>query len=359
MKTISKKILTSLLSASMALSLAACGGSSTSAPASSAAPKAEASSAAASESAAAPTEVLTLRLSSNHADDFPTSIACQKFADLVKERTNGRVNIECYFNAVLGDEKSVIEQAQFGSIDFVRVSISPMAEFVDDFNALQMPYIYRDSDHYWRVLNGDIGMSLLKCDEIKDKGLYGLCYYDGGARSFYNSKKEVHTPADMAGLNIRVQESSLMMGMVSAMGANPTPMAYGEVYSALQTGVVDGAENSVPQYLAVSHYEVAPYLSLDEHTRAADMLVMSTKTMEKLTPEEVKIVEDAALESCDYQRELWKASEAEALEKVKAANCTVTELTAEEKTAFQEAVAKLNAEEGAKYKDLLDAIAAA
>jgi len=310
------------------------------------------------EQPSSPQKTMTLRLSTNHTEDYPTGKAVAKFAEIVKEKTNGEIVVECYYNAVLGEEKAAIEQLQYGGLDFARVSISPLAEFVDDYNGLQMPYIYRDSEHYWKVLNGDIGMGLLKSDKMLENNMFGLCYYDGGARSFYFSKAKVRTPDDIKGLNIRVQESALMMGMVSAMGGNPTPMASGEIYSALQTGVVDGAENNLPYYLSQSHNEVAPYITLDEHTRAPDILIMSKKLKDSLTAEQLKIIEEAALESSDYQRELWAQSEKESEEKCIELGSEIIRLTPEEKQLFMESVKELNAKEGAKYKDMLDAIAA-
>ena len=305
-----KKLVSMILVGASVLSLCACGGGSstpatTQAPAdTTAAPadsKAEETTAAAAQEPAASGESYTFRCSTNHAESFCTSVGLAKFAELVKERTDGRINIEMYYDAVLGDEKSAIEQVQYGGLEFARVNISPLAEFVDGFNALMMPYIYTSNEHFWKVHEGEIGMGMLKGEDMTKAGMYGLTYYDGGTRCFYNSKKEVHTPADMKGLTIRVQESSLMMGMIEALGASPQPMPFGDVYSGLQTGVIDGAENSIAQYLEMSHYEVAPYLALDNHVRAADCLIMSEKTRQMLSAEDMEIIEAAALESWDYQ----------------------------------------------------------
>lgn len=363
-----KKLVSMILVGASVLSLCACGGGSstpatTQAPAdTTAAPadsKAEETTAAAAEEPAASGESYTFRCSTNHAESFCTSVGLAKFADLVKERTNGRINIEVYYDAVLGDEKSAIEQVQYGGLEFARVNISPLAEFVDGFNALMMPYIYTSNEHFWKVHEGEIGMGMLKGEDMTKAGMYGLTYYDGGTRCFYNSKKEVHTPADMKGLTIRVQESSLMMGMIEALGASPQPMPFGDVYSGLQTGVIDGAENSIAQYLEMSHYEVAPYLSLDNHVRAADCLIMSEKTRQMLSAEDLEIIEAAALESWDYQRELWAEAETAALEQLKDSGVTVTELTAEEYQQFVDACASMvSSYEGGKYQPILDQIAA-
>ena len=302
---------------------------------------------------------ITLRLASNHTEDFVTSIACLKFADLVKEKSNGEIVVESYFNAVLGEEKATIEQAQFGGIDLIRVNISPLAEFVDEFNALLFPYLFANSDHYWRAMESeDVGKALLQSDKMLDNNFYGLCFYDNGTRNFFFSKESVRTPAELAGLAVRVQESSLMLGMVRAMGANPTAMAASELYSALQTGVIDGAENNLPWYLSMSLNEVAPLITMDEHNRSADSLVMAKATMEKLTPEQLALIQEAADESSVFQRELWAESEKQAREDAIAKGCTIIDLTDEERQLFMDAVKEMNSTEGAAYSDIFEKIAA-
>ena len=186
--------------------------------------------------------------------------------------------------------------------------------------------------------------------------MIGLSWYDAGARSFYNSKREVKTLEDMKGLNIRVQESELMMDMVSALGANPTPMAYGEVYSGLQTGTIDGAENNWPSYESTSHYEVAKYFVLDEHTRVPEMQLMSKKTAEKLSDEDMAIIKEAALESAKFEREAWAEREKASEEKVRAGGATITELSAEEKQKFQDACKPLYEKFAADYMDIVNQI---
>ena len=301
----------------------------------------------------------TLRLASNHTEDFVTSLACIRFADLVKEKTNGEIEVECYFNAVLGEEKATIEQAQFGGIDLIRVNISPLAEFVPEYNSILFPYIFANREHYWRVMDSEeVGKALLQSQKMLDNNLYGLCFYDNGTRNFFFSKNEVHTPADLKGLAVRVQEPALMLGMVRAMGGNPTAMAASELYSALQTGVINGAENNLPWYLSMSLNEVAPIITMDEHNRSADLLVISKSTMDRLTPEQMTAIQEAADASSLYQRELWAESEAKAREQCLNAGCTIIDLTPEERQQFMDAVVELNATEGAPYKDILDSIAA-
>ncbi|WP_242968889.1 TRAP transporter substrate-binding protein [Marasmitruncus massiliensis] len=353
-----KKLLTGFVAAMMAASMAACGGSgaASSQPASSEAPSSQAASseAASSSQAAAAEPEFVFRYAENQPQDYPTTQGAYKFAELVEQKTNGRIKIEIYYGAQLGDEKSVMEQMQFGAIDFARVSLSPLAEFAPQLNVLQLPFLYRDGAHMWKVLEGPIG------DEFKDglgeSGLIGLSWYDAGARNFYNSKREVKTFEDMKGLNIRVQENEMMMDMISALGANPTPMAYGEVYSALQTGTIDGAENNWPSYESTSHYEVAKYFSIDEHTRVPELQIISKMTMDKLSPEDQQIIRECAEESAKVERELWAEREKTSEEKVKAGGSIITELSPEEKQKFQDACKPLYEKFAADYMDIVNKI---
>lgn len=245
------------------------------------------------------------QLAENQPPDFPTTVGDRKFAELVKERTGGRIQIDVYDSAQLFDEKSAIEAAQMGGLAFTRVNAQPLSDFTPALGVLSLPYIFRDEDHMWKVLNGPIGEELLGM--MADNGMIGLTYYDSGARSFYNSKRAVRTPDDMKGLKIRVQQSKLMMGMVQALGASPTPMSFGEVFTGLQSGVIDGAENNYPSFYTTSHWEVARYYTLDQHTRTPEVLLMSRAVWESLSPEDQKIVKEAAMESQLTQRESWNA----------------------------------------------------
>lgn len=336
-----------------AAGLAACGGTSSTTTNSGAA-----SASGSAAGSAASGETVVYRCSTNHAQTFCTSVALDYWADLVKERTNGRIEIDNYFDAVLGDEKSAIEQVQYGGLEFARVNISPMCEFVDAFNALSMPYIYRNDEHFWKVTE-TIGMDMMTSDEMKNAGFYGLTWYDGGTRNFYNSKHEIHTPADMKGMNIRVQESNLMISMIEALGAVATAMPYGDVYSGLQTGVIDGAENSMVQYQEVSHCEVAKYFTLDGHTRAPDMLIMGEKLRQQLSEEDVKTIEDAAIESWVYQRELWADAEAEVRASLEEAGNVITDLTEDEFQQFVDACSPLwESYNNGQYLDIINEIVA-
>lgn len=343
------------------VSLTACGGNST-APttAANAASSAETTKGVDTTKEVAASDAITLKLSNNQPDGNCTTIAVEWFAEQVKEQTNGRINIEVHNNGVLGDAISCLEQLQYGGMDIVKADLSTMTNFVDEYNALMMPFIYKDTEHFWEVHGGDIGMEILRGDKMTGKGLYGLTYYDGGTRCFYNTKKEIHSPQDMKGMLVRVQQSELMMSMVEALGGQSVATAYSEVYSALQTGVVDAAENSIVNYLDQSHYEVAPYFVEDHHTRSADILVMGQKTREKLSAEELKIIDDVALKSWEYQKKLWAEAEAASKKMLLEKNVTITELSEEELVIFQDACEPIwYAYENGKFKDLIDRIVVA
>jgi len=297
---------------------------------------------------------IVLRLAETHPKGYPTELGDEEFARLVKERSGGRIVIEVYPGSQLGEEKAVIEQVQFGAIDLTRVSISPLASFVPKLNAFQMPYLYRDSDHMWKVLKGDIGKELLA--SLEPFGFIGLGWFDGGARSFYNSKKPVRTPADLKGLKIRVQESELMMGLVRAFGAVPTPMPYGEVYSGLQTGVIDGAENNPPSYFSASHYEVAKYYTLDEHTMVPEIIIGSKISLGRLSKADQDLIKQAAFDAIDYQRAQWAAYVKLSMDKVIAAGCTI--IPVPDKTEWIKTVQPMYKTQSKEIQDLIARIQA-
>ncbi len=228
-----------------------------------------------------------LKLGETHPQDYPTTKGDYEFARLVKERSNGRIVVEVFHSKQLGEEKAVIEQVQLGAIDFTRVSISPVSAFARELDAFQLPYLYRDAKHMWQVLDGPIGQEILK--KLESANFVGLGWFEAGSRNFY-TKKQVKTVGDLKGMKIRVQQAPLMVGMVEALGAVATPLSFGEVYSALQTGVIDGAENNWPSYLSTSHYEVAKYFIVDEHTRVPEIMIASKKVFDKLSKEDQAII---------------------------------------------------------------------
>jgi len=284
---------------------------------------------------------LLLRYADNQPDDYPTTEAAKYFARLVEERTNGKIVIKVYGNGKLGDENSVMEQVQFGGIDFTRVSLGTLSEVMPQFEVLQLPYLYDDAEHMWRVLDGDIGENFLAMTQ--EVGFMGLSWFDAGARSFY-TRMPVSSLGDLQGLSIRVQESGFMSRVVELLGATPVQIAYGDVYSALQTEKIDGAENNFPSYAATGHYETAPYLVLDEHSRLPEMQIASELTIERIAAVDesfVDIVRECAKESAEYERELWLEREQQSKEQVIKLGCIITELSKEQLEEFRAAVQPL------------------
>ncbi len=299
---------------------------------------------------------IKLTVAEIHPEDYPTTQGLFKFAELVKERSNGEIVVDVKFGGVLGKgEKKVVEQVQIGALDMARISVSPMTEFVPSLEAFGLPYIWKSQDSMWQVLKGETGKKLLKAVEEYD--FYGLCYYESGARSFYNSKRPVESVADLKGLKIRVQKSQLMLDLVNTLGANATPMAFGEVYDAISKGVIDGAENNWPSYESTGHYEVAEYYTLDMHTRVPEILVGSKIAFEKkLSPEQIELVQQAALDTQDYVVEKWN-ERVEASKKIIVDNGnTIIELTPEAQQEFMDAVQPLYDKYGAKHKEIIEEI---
>lgn len=296
---------------------------------------------------------LILRYADNQPKDYPTTKAAEYFARLVEERTDGKIVIRVYDNGELGDESSAMEQVRFGGIDFCRVSIGTLAELLPEFEILQLPYLYDDAEHMWRVLDGEIGDAFLLSPETI--GIVGLSWFDAGARSFYTSIP-VTSLADLQGLTIRVQESGFMSRMVELLGATPVQIAYSNVYSALQTSKIDGAENNFPSYLAAGHYEAAPYLVLDAHSRLPEMQIMSTVARDRIAEineEYLQIIQECAQESALYERQLWLTTEQEAVETVQSLGCIITTLTKEQLEEFRQAVQPLYEEHTDEEKELI------
>jgi tripartite ATP-independent transporter DctP family solute receptor len=251
----------------------------------------------------------------------PVHLAMEYLAELVAEKSHGRMRIDVYPSEQLGSERECLELLQIGSLAMTKVSCSVIEGFVPEMSVLSIPYLFRDEAHRFRVLGGEIGRELLLAGERY--WLRGLCYYDAGTRSFYTVDRPILKPEDLAGLKIRTQESPTSMRMVQALGGSATPIAWGELYSALQQGVVDGAENNPPSFHLSRHYEVCKFYSLDEHTGVPDVLVISTKIWADLSPEFQQLLQQAANESEIYQRKLWKEATDKALEEVQKAGVTI------------------------------------
>lgn len=263
----------------------------------------------------------TLRSSDTHPDGYPTVEGVKAMAEEVKEKTDGRICIEVFPSSQLGEEKDTIEQTQFGVIDMVRASFGTFNDIVPETQIFSLPYLFRSSEHMYAVMDGPIGEELAAAFEQYD--LIALAYYDGGARSFYNSQKPIESIDDLAGMKFRVMQNDVFVDMMSALGANATPMPYGEVYSSIQTGVIDGAENNYPSFDSSGHAEVAKYFTLDEHLMVPELVAISKVTWDGLTPEDQAILREAAQNSAITERELWAAQEKASEEKVVAAGVEI------------------------------------
>lgn len=265
--------------------------------------------------------------------NHPVHKAMEFMAERVREKSDGELTIQIYPSQQLGTERELLELVQIGSVDMTKVSGAVLENFVPDIRVLSLPYLFRDDKHLWDVLWGDIGKELLLKGE--EALLRGLTYYDAGKRSFYTIDRPIRKPSDLEGMKIRVQESVIAINMVQQLGGSPTPISWGELYTALQQGVVDGAENNPPSFYTSRHYEVCNYYSLDEHTAVPDILIIGTQTWERLSEQERQWVQEAADESAVYQRELWRKEEERSM---KAAREAGIEIIRPDKKPFMEKV---------------------
>jgi tripartite ATP-independent transporter DctP family solute receptor len=282
----------------------------------------------------------------------PVHVAMEHMAGRVAELSDGQLRIDIHPNGQLGEERELIEMLQIGSIAMTKVSASPLESFVPEMKVFSLPYVFRDQDHLWAVLDGEIGQRLLLAGE--PHYLRGLGYYDAGPRNFYTTGTPVRTPGDLAGLKIRVQKSITSTRMVEALGGSATPIDWGELYSALQQGVVDGAENNPPSFFLSRHYEVSRFYTLDEHTWVPDVLLVSTHVWQRLSDEEKEWLEEAAASSVREQRRLWREVSEDAMNQVREAGVEIIEPN---RAAFRSAARPLlETYLGTPVGDLLDAI---
>ncbi len=266
------------------------------------------------------------------------------------EKSGGRMHVDVYSSGQLGSERECLELVQLGGLAMTKVSGSVLEGFAPEFKVFGLPYLFRDDAHKTAVLDGPIGREIMLAPQ--SKFMRGLCYYDSGSRSFYTKGKPVRTPADLKGLKIRVQESPMAFALIRAFGASATPISWGELYTALQQGVVDGAENNPPSFHLARHYEVCKYYSLDEHTSIPDVVLISTHFWNSLSPPEQKWLQEAADESAVYQRKLWDESTATSLAAVEKAG---VEIIRPDKAAFAAQVAELH--ENAKQDPIMGPLA--
>ena len=295
---------------------------------------------------------IVLKAADDQPEDYPTTMGLKYMAKLLDEKSQGRIKMQVYGGAQLGGEKESIEMTQMGTIAMARVNVAPMVGFNPAMGVFSMPFLFRDADHLWKVLDGPIGKDMAK--QLESSNLIGLCYYDSGARSFYTKNKAINTPADAKGQKIRVQQSKIFVDTVNTLGASATPMGYGEVYSGLQTGIIDGAENNPPSLWTMKHYEVCKYFALDEHSMVPEIVIFSKKVWDTLSPEDQKLIQETAAESEVYQKKLWADYTAKALKNLEDNGVVISK---PDKEPFRKAVAPLY-EKYPEYKDVISRIQA-
>lgn len=266
-------------------------------------------------------EVTVLKLGHGLAPSHSVHQGMEYMAELVDEKSDGKMRIDIYPSEQLGSERATLEMLQIGSLAITKVSAAIMESFAPSYRVFNLPYIFTSKEHTQRVLDSDIGKEILQDGE--EFWLRGLAFYDSGSRSFYTKDRPINHPDDLQGLKIRVMPSPSAVNMIRAMGGSPTPISWGELYTALQGGVVDGAENNPPSFYLSNHFEVCKYYSLNEHSSIPDVLLMSSKIWATLTEEEQRWLQEAATESVGYQRELWAESERHSLEQAEAAGVEI------------------------------------
>ena len=271
-----------------------------------------------------------------HTEGHPNTAAMARFSELVDEKTDGELTVEVFNGGVLGSQPDAIEQVRLGAIDIGNFNLGPIGPIVQEANLVSLPFIFKSVPQMFRVLDGEAGQKIAAA--MSEAGLKPIAWFDAGARSFY-AQKPINTPADLEGLKVRVMNNDLYTSMISAMGGNPSPMAFAEVQQALKTGVVDGAENNLPSYESVGHYEVTKNFSLTEHLIIPECICVNTADFDALSPELQEQLTSAAQEAATYQRELWAVQTATAREEVEAAGIVVNEIA--DKGPFQEAMVQV------------------
>lgn len=303
---------------------------------------------------AEPVPEFVLTYAENQPAGYPTVLGAQYFADLVRERTGGKVVIQIKHSGEFGSEAEVLAQMAFGGIDFARVSLAELSDEIPKLNVLQLPFLYEDANHMWRILDGQIGQEFLEV--FSEAGLVGLSWYDAGARCFYTDELPIRSAADLAGLRVRVQGSQMVADMVTLLGAEPMPLDYDDVYYAFELGKIDAAENNWPAYEALSHWQVARYFTADEHSRVPEIQLASERLWQDLPEEYRQIILECARESALYQRELWRLQVEKSRMKVLDSGCQEIQLTYAAKEEFRRLLQPLYEQYCADYMDLVEQI---
>ena len=288
---------------------------------------------------------------------YPTVVATENLGKKLAAATDGRLSVQMYPSMQLGGEKETIEQTQIGAIQLLRVSLGSMGPIVDDINVVNMPFLFKNTAHAEKMMDGPVGQELLdKITASPNAGLVALCWMNSGARSLYNTKRPIKSIEDIKGLKFRVIGNPIFIDMMNALGGNGVAMGYDQVFSALQTGVIDGAENNPPSYVFSNHYTTAKYLSLTEHLVIPEVLVFSRRAWGNLSADDQNLLKKFAREAQFEERELWNKYEQQAMEKAKAAGCQIVEIA--DKTPFQNAVKPVWDKYGPKYQDMIKRIQA-
>jgi tripartite ATP-independent transporter DctP family solute receptor len=288
---------------------------------------------------------------------YPTVAATENLGKKLAAATDGRLSVQMYPSMQLGGEKETIEQTQIGAIQLLRVSVGSMGPIVDDINVVNMPFLFRNTAHAEKMMDGPIGQELLdKITASPNANLVALCWMDAGARNLYNTKHPVKSIEDVKGLKFRVIGNPIFIDMMNALGGNGVAMGYDQVFSALQTGVIDGAENNLPSYVFSNHYTAAKYLSLTEHLVIPEVLVFSKRAWGNLSADDQNLIRKFAREAQLEERELWNKYEQQAMEKAKAAGSQIVEIA--DKAPFQNAVKPVWDKYGPKYQDMIKRIQA-
>jgi len=292
-----------------------------------------------------------------HKPGYPNTVAMDKFAELLDEKTDGRITLKMFHSGVLGNQPDAIEQLRIGALEIGNFNLGPIGPVAPEANVVSLPFVFKDMGHMHRAMDGAPGDQI--SDGMAKKGMIALAWYDSGARSFYNSKKPIVNPDDVSGMKVRVMNNDLYSGMIAALGGNPSPMAFSEVYQSLKTGVVDGAENNWPSYESTGHFEVAGYYSLSQHLIIPECVCINADVWNGLSDADKEIVKSAARESAELQRELWAERAKASREKVMASGVKFNEVG--DKAAFQKAMEPVYAkflESNPDLKPLVEAIQA-
>jgi tripartite ATP-independent transporter DctP family solute receptor len=300
---------------------------------------------------------LVLKTSDVHPVGYPTVVAVENLGKKLDQATNGRLSVQMFAAMQLGGEKEAIEQAQIGALAMARVSVGALGPVVDALNVINLPFLFRNTAHMQKVIDGAIGQELLDTVTNDPKaGLVGLCWMDAGARSVYDTKRPIHTLADLKGLKIRVIGNPMFVDMMNALGGNGVAMGYDQVFSALQTGVIDGAENNPPSFVFDNHFQVAKYYTLTEHLIVPEMLVFSRRTWNTMSKDDQALVRKLAREAQLEERTLWAAYEKQAMDKAKAAGIQVIEIA--DKKPFQDAVKPVWDKYGPRFAEIIKRVQA-